>query len=126
MGTKELTRIERWNWLLGALLVLVSILLAGQRFFSGVAVGVLLAGANFWVIHRLIRLSLSRPDQKRAAIQLLLVAKMGALAVLVFLVMRFLPISPIGLIIGLSVFLLSIAIESVRFVLGHKASDGRA
>jgi hypothetical protein len=41
-------------------------------------------------------------------------------------VIRFLPVSPVAFAIGLSIFLLSIAVESVRFALGHRETDGRA
>jgi hypothetical protein len=52
---------------------------------------------------------------------------MGLLMGLVFLAVYLLPLSPAALAVGLSVFLMSIAIESVRFALGgHGEQNGRA
>jgi len=126
MGPDDMARIEKWNCLLAALLVVGAALFFSWPVTLGVAVGGALACVNFWGIRRLVRRSLRVDGPKRAALQLLLIGKMGLLILLVFLAMRYLPLDPIALAIGLSVFLLSIAIESVRFTLGQKAHDGRA
>jgi hypothetical protein len=97
-----------------------------------VAVGAALAVVNFYGVRRLVTASLRRDGMKRAALQLLLIGKMGLLFVMVFLAIRFLPLNPVGLAIGMSVFLISIAVESIRFAMaagGHdseRAPDGRA
>jgi hypothetical protein len=51
----------------------------------------------------------------------------------VFLAIRFLPLHPVGLAVGMSVFLISIAVESIRFTMtadggndSERAPDGRA
>jgi hypothetical protein len=126
MGPKQLSRIERWNLILAGLFIAVAGLAFPRPVLFGVIVGTVLACANFFAIHKLIQISMAGQGKKRAVVQLLLVAKMGLLIALVFLAMRYLPINAAALAIGLSVFLLSIAIESVRFALGQKASDGRA
>jgi hypothetical protein len=136
MGPSELKKIERWNGLLAAVLILSSVVLFSGSFALGVTVGALLAVINFRGIRFLVEASLRRQGGKRAALQLLLIAKMGILFALVVLAIHFLPISPVGLAVGLSVFLLSIAVESVRSALGmspadpssggNEAHDGRA
>jgi hypothetical protein len=106
-------------------------------FFStevalGVTVGAVLAVANFHGVRRLVGASLRVGGMRRAALQLLLMAKMGILFLLVFLAIRFLPIHPVGLAVGMSVFLISVAVESIRFAMTphpadeHEAHDGRA
>jgi hypothetical protein len=129
MGPKELTRIERWNCLLAGVLILVSAILFDQAMVVGVAVGGVLACANFYGMRRLIAASLRTDGPRRAALQLLLILKMGILFGLIFLAMRFLPLHPVGLAVGLSVFLISIAIESIRHAMSGgsgEAHDGRA
>ena len=131
MGPKELARIERWNAIFAGVLILGAAAFFSTPVLVGVAVGAILAVANFWGIRRLVAASLRRDGMKRAGLQLLLIGKMGLLFVMVFLAIRYLPLSPVGLAVGMSVFLLSIAVESVRFALngsagGSEAHDGRA
>jgi hypothetical protein len=132
MGPQELARIERLNAVLAALLSLGAALVFSAPVAIGVAVGGALAVANFYGVRRLVGASLRRDGMRRAALQLLLIGKLGVLFVLVFLAIRFLPLSPVGLAVGMSVFLISIAVESVRFSLtphgndSERAPDGRA
>jgi hypothetical protein len=134
MGPKQLARIERWNGLFAGILILGAALLFDSPVVIGVGIGALLAVANFIGVRRIVLASLRREGMQRAALQLLLIAKMGILFVLVFLAIRFLPINPVALAVGMSVFLISIVVESLRFVVhsgGHpdgnsEAHDGRA
>ena len=130
MGPQQLARIERWNGLFAGILILGAWLLFDTAVFLGVSVGALLAVANFIGMRRLVVASLRRDGMQRAALQLLLIAKMGLLFVVVFLAIRFLPLNPVGLAVGMSVFLISIAVESLRFVSrsdgNPEAHDGRA
>jgi hypothetical protein len=79
-----------------------------------VAVGALLACTNFSAVRFLVGASMRRQGGGRAALQLLLIAKMGLVFGAVALAMHYLPLSPIGLAVGVSVFLISIAIVSIR------------
>ena len=129
MGQTELARIERLNGLFAAGMILAAVIFFPMRFSVGVAAGALLAVVNFSAMRRLILASLRRQGRGRAALQLLLIAKMGLMFLAVFLAIRFLPLSPIGFAVGISVFLLSITVESVRHALGSggsEAHDGRA
>jgi len=127
MDLKQLDAIERWNWIIAIVLVLAAALLFDTSVLLGVAVGAFLCCANFWGIHKLIVKSMRVEGRQRAALQLLLVAKMVLLMFVIFLVMKYLPLSPAALAVGLSVFFLSIAVESARFALGGKVNgDGRA
>jgi hypothetical protein len=132
MGPKELARIERLNVLLAGVFILGAAALGGTPMLVGVTVGAVLATANFYGVRRLVGASLRAGGMRRAALQLLLMAKMGILFLLVFLAIRFLPLSPVGLAVGMSIFLISIAVESIRFAMGREAGgnseahDGRA
>ena len=132
MGPKELARIERMNALLGGVLSLGAFAFFSTPVAIGVAVGAALAVLNFHGVRRLVGASLRRDGMKRAALQLLLIGKMGLVFLLVFLAIRFLPLNPVALAVGMSVFLISIAVESIRFAMGahandsERAPDGRA
>jgi hypothetical protein len=123
MGPNELKKIERWNGVLAVALILVAAVFGSSRFALGVAIGAALAVVNFWGMRVLVGASLRRQGGKRAALQLLLIAKMGVLFFLVFLAIRFLPLNPVGLAVGLSIFLISITVESVRHALSPEAAD---
>ena len=121
MGPKQVEAIERWNYFWAGLLILVAAVFFSREIALGVTIGALLCCANFYSLTRLLRASMKVDGPKRAALQLLLVAKMGLLILLVFLSMRYLPISAPALALGLSVFLLSIGVESVRFIFSQGA-----
>jgi len=120
--------MERWNGLFAGVLILLSAIFFSTRVTIGVAAGAALACLNFSSVRRLVQASLRTDGPRRAMLQLLLIGKMGILFVLVFLAIRFLPLDPAGLAVGISVFLISIAVESIRFALGgsDEARDGRA
>jgi hypothetical protein len=128
MTPDDLRRIERWNWLFGALLVAGAAAFFGRDVVIGIAVGALLSSVNFWSIRWVAGRVMRAEGGRRTALQLLLVGKMAILFVLVYLAMRFLPLSILALGLGLSVFLLSVAVESVRHTLAMKGRlpDGRA
>ncbi len=126
MDPKQLDAIERWNCLFAVIFVIGAFLVFDAPVVLGVAVGSLLACANFYGIHKLLERSIKSEGSARILIQLLLVAKMVLLMLLVFLVLKYLPLNPAGLAVGLSIFLLSIVAESLRFVLGHRVDNGRA
>jgi hypothetical protein len=131
MGPKEIKRIERWNGLLAGIVILLAVAFFSAQIALGVAVGAILAVVNFWSMRLLVAASLRRQGGRRAALQLLLVVKMGVLFFLVFLAIRYVPLHPVGLAIGLSIFLISIAVESLRFKPepgsdATEAHDGRA
>jgi hypothetical protein len=123
MDRTSLTRIERMNYILGGVLVgLAGVLGTGEQVL-GALVGVLLCALNFSAVRRLVekmmRAAKGQPDSRASALLLApkLLVLMGAAAAAVV----FLPISPIMLAIGFSVFLVSIGVETVRYVLRNPA-----
>ena len=115
MDPKDLARIERWNGVFAAVLILGAAVWFSTPVLIGVAVGAGLAVLNFMGVRRLVGASLRRDGIQRAILQLLLILKMGVLFVLVFLAIRFLPLNAVALAVGMSVVLLSIAVEAVRY-----------
>ena len=72
---------------------------------------------NFWAIRRVSEAGLKTKSQrKRFVLISLLIAKMGAMMGVVFLIIRYLPINVLAFVVGLSTFFVSIMIVSFR---GH-------
>jgi hypothetical protein len=133
MNPEDLKKIERLNWVMGALAVAAAVVFFSRGVVLGVALGALLTCVNFWSIRVLAARILRSQGARRTTLSLLLLGKMLLLFAVVFLAMLFLPISIPGLAAGLSVFLISVGIESMRHALrpgqpgnNDEASDGRA
>jgi hypothetical protein len=128
MDPKQLDAIERWNLFFAVIFIAIAAIFFDMRVWLGMIIGCALSCANFYGIHKLLSGTLSSHGQKRAVLQVLLLLKMVVLMIAVYLAIAFLPISPVALAVGLSVFLLSIAVESIRFALGGgtRVDNGRA
>lgn len=122
MDVKSLQRIERLNYMLGGVLVVVMALILSRAGALGVLVGVILSCLNFSVMRRMVQGWMQRIPEKRGPRSYLMMPKMLVLMLAVFLAIRFLPITGEGLAIGFSVFLLSIAVETVRYISNPPAS----
>jgi hypothetical protein len=119
MGPAAARRIEILNYALGGLAVVVSLFVLSQPEILGLLCGALLGALNFSAIRRLVekqivaqKASSGGGGAGAALIFPKMIALIGAVAAAVF----FLPIAPIFLAVGFSIFLVSIAIESVRFM----------
>lgn len=115
MDTSSLRNIERLNYMLGAVLVAGAAFVGTQRDVLGVLVGVALSCANFSLMRRMVQWWLGVAAERRTSRMALLLPKMMAVMAAVTLAVVFLPVSGLGVMIGFSVFLGSIAIEFVRF-----------
>jgi len=114
MASPSIRRIERLNYGIAGVAVLVGALTQTQRIALGLAVGAALTCANFYVLRRLVtRWTADAAKGQRSSASMLMLPKMlllmGAVAVSILL----LPIDPIAFAIGYSIFLLSILIESL-------------
>lgn len=123
MNIDSLKRVETLNYALGAAFILMSFALSTMYLTAGVSVGVVLTCANFSIIRRLVSKLLTTAPEHRSRTAFVFLPKMTGLLVLVALAVFFLPISPIGIGIGFSVFILSIMVEGVRFAGGSTLSD---
>jgi len=123
MDPHALARIERTNYVLTAIAVAVGALVLGRPYALGLGVGALVASLNFSLIRRLVERWTHAAVEKRGATALLFVPKMAVLIGIVFVAIRYLPLSPVAFAIGFSIFLISIAIESARFAVRGGADD---
>ena len=119
MGPEHLRAMEKWNLLLSGLAVVVAALLFERQHVVGVALGALIASANFSAIRRIWEGLLSGSTERKQSMQMLFMLKMIALFAIVFVCIRFVPMSAAAFAIGISIFLLSIAVESARYACGH-------
>jgi hypothetical protein len=111
-------RIERLSFLLVAIATLMSLLLSDRTIFLGVGLGGVLAALNFVALRRLLQGILQGHNaRKQAILAFLLTLKFGAIAALIYLIVRFIPVNPIALIGGISVVVLAIFVEGFRTVL---------
>jgi hypothetical protein len=119
MGPEHLRAMEKWNLLLSGLAILVTALLFEREHVVGMALGALIACANFSAIRKIWEGLLSGSTERKQSMQMLFLLKMIALFAVVFVCIRFVPMSAAAFAIGISIFLLSIAVESARYACGH-------
>ena len=114
MNASSLTRIERLNYLIGAVAVLVALALGDRREVLGVLVGVGLTCVNFAALRRIITrwtedVASGRPSNR----SLLMLPKMTLLMGAVVIALWLLPISAPAFAIGYSTFIVSIVAETL-------------
>ena len=113
MAAPSLLRIERINYALGGVLVIIAALTQPQPIALGFAVGVLLTCVNFFVLRRLVYKWTSDAAQgKTGAAPYLMLPKMVGLMGAVALAILLLPIDPIAFTVGYSLFIVSIVIDT--------------
>ena len=119
MDRTSLHRIERLNWILGGVLVALCGALGTMEHVLGSLVGVVLGAVNFMLVARIVeKMALAAQGKLDAkAGSMWLAPKMAILMGAVFAAIYFLPISVAMVAVGFSVFMLSIAVETVRYVL---------
>ena len=121
MEISQLRAVERFNLVIAAAIGLGSLLFWQRGIAYGACLGAGLAVVNFWAIRRVSEAGLkTKSERKRLVLISFLIAKMGLLMGLIYLIIRYLPINVLAFIVGLSTFLLSIMIVSFRGV-GHTA-----
>ncbi len=118
MDPRALVRIERLNYIIGLVLVLACVGLTNQKFALGVLTGAALTCINFSLVRLLVEKLLAASSEKQGRAAILFIPKMSGLILAAALAVFFLPISPIGLGIGFSVFIVSMMVESIRFMTG--------
>ncbi|MDB4953911.1 MAG: synthase [Myxococcales bacterium] len=110
----SMLRIERLNYILGGILIVAATLIyRTEQIALGVAVGVVLTCANFFVLRRLVtRWTHDAAHGKPSNASLLMLPKMVGLMVSVVLALMFLPIDPIAFTVGYSTFIVSIILDT--------------
>lgn len=116
MAGSLLKRIERTNYLLTGLAgVLGALFLPGDQAL-GLLVGALIGSVNFSLISGITSRWLTGAVRGSGAGGYFMIPKMAGLVAVIALAIFFLPLDPIFLAIGFSVFVVSIAFESLRQV----------
>jgi mannose/fructose/N-acetylgalactosamine-specific phosphotransferase system component IID len=95
------------------------VLLAGSLFFRsvpltlGVLAGVILAFINFILLQRIVEKITSETSQKKMLPGLLPLLKFALLALVVFLLLYSKKVDPLGLVIGLSSIVITLALMAL-------------
>jgi hypothetical protein len=114
MAKPSILRIERFNYAIGAIVALVGVVTQPNRVALGLAIGAGLTCLNFFVLRKLVvkwTTDAARGETGAAPYLMLpkMVGLMGAVAVAILL----LPIDAVAFVIGYSIFLISIVIETL-------------
>jgi hypothetical protein len=105
-------RIERFNYGIGAVVVAGGALTQARPIALGLAVGVALTCANFFVLRKLVVKWTSEAASGRGGnAAMLMLPKMVGLMAAVGLAIVFLPMSVVAFTVGYSIFLVSIVVE---------------
>lgn len=114
MASPSIHRIERLNYGITAVLVLIALITQPKPVLLGVAAGGALTCANFYVLRRLIvKWTTDAAAGKSGNSAMLMLPKMMALMGLVAVAVLVLPIDVIAFAVGYSIFIASIVIEGI-------------
>jgi ABC-type protease/lipase transport system fused ATPase/permease subunit len=117
MDAQGTRRIERLNYFIGALAIGATAVMGTREQVVGMAAGVIISCLNFTVLRALVaKVVKAQQEGRKSAAAVLFLPQMLGLMGAVSLAVFFLPLSPIYLAIGFSVFMVSIAIETARFL----------
>ena len=109
----SIQRIERLNYAIGAVVVAVGALTQPRSIALGLAVGVALTCANFFVLRKLVvKWTRDAASGRGGNAPLLMLPKMIGLMGAVGLAIVFLPINVVAFTIGYSIFFVSIIIDT--------------
>jgi hypothetical protein len=124
VASPSMLRIERMNYAIGGVTVLVGLITQCKDIALGLAVGVALTCINFFVLRKLVaKWTRDAAKGQGAAAQMLALPKMLGMMLLVAGAILFLPIDPIAFTIGYSIFIPSILIEATYSALRTPEED---
>lgn len=120
-------RIHPIERLAAALVVVaagMSLAFASTRFALGVAIGGVLSVLNFYALRTLMRgLTQSKHPPRQAMLALLLMLKFAVMGVAIFLLINYAPLAPGGMLLGVSIVVVSILIEGFRIAARGGSGD---
>lgn len=125
---KELSahRVERTALGLVGVATLASLLVGDRAVVLGIGVGGGMAAVNFMALRRILgsifRSAGSNP-QKQAVMAVLLMLKFGVLAASLYLVLRYVPLSALAFLVGVSLVVLAIFAEGLVSMLRGPAAQ---
>ena len=126
MGSPSIRRIERLNYIIGGLAVLIAAVTQPRAQALGIVVGVALTCANFFVLRKLIVKWTSDAASGKGGgnAAMLMMPKMILLMGAVVGALALLPIDAIAFTIGYSIFIISILFETVHATLRSETENG--
>lgn len=120
----SILRIERINYVLGGILTIAAAITQPRDIALGIAIGVGLTCLNFHVLRRLItKWTAAAAKGEHSNAPMLMLPKMVGLMGAVALVILFLPVEPVSFIIGYSIFIVSIVIDTTFAALRPEADE---
>ena len=120
----SILRIERINYALGGVMIVAAAVTQPRDVSLGVAIGVALTCLNFHILRRLItKWTAAAAKGEPSNAPMLMLPKMVGLMGAVALAILFLPIQPIAFIVGYSIFMMSIVIDTTFSALRPAATD---
>jgi len=110
-----LKRLEQFNWVLLALLASGSFVFFSRKFALGVLAGGILAVANYYLVKRSLRRAFDPERQGKTRFFYLLKygLRFAALGLVIALLLIKGWVSPLGMLLGLSIIVLGIALVGV-------------
>lgn len=124
MGSPSILRIERLNYAISAVAIVLALVTQSQRVTLGLTIGAGLTCLNFHVLRRLIvKWTAEAASGKGGNASLLMLPKMVGLIGAVAVSVLFLPIDVVAFATGYSIFILSIVIETAYTALRPAAAD---
>ena len=113
MDTKHLVSVEKWTLAFAAAIVAFAMLVLSRKTAFGVTVGAAVMVLNAWALRKIGNRSF-KTFKKPSSVVLLFNLKMGLLIALIYVVLRFLPVDPIGFVIGISILPAAIVAVAIR------------
>jgi hypothetical protein len=121
MASPSILRIERLNYVIAGVLVIAAALTQDRGIALGIAVGASLTCVNFFVLRKLVSKWTSDAAAGRTGnAPLLMLPKMVGLMGAVAVAILFLPINVIAFVIGYSIFIVSIVLDTSYAALASK------
>ena len=118
MEQKHLIALEKWTLAFAALVVGFALLALGGRAAFGVTVGAALMSLNAYALRRIGQRAFKTFKKPGAAV-LLFNVKMVVLVALVYVIIRYLPVDPLGFIVGISIVPVAIVAVAIRHAMRH-------
>ncbi len=113
MASPSILRIERMNYILAIVAVVIGLVTQSRPIVLGLMVGAGLTCLNFYVLRRLVvKWTAEAASGKGGNSSLLMLPKMVFLMGAVAVAVLFLPIDIIAFAVGYSIFIVSIVIET--------------
>lgn len=121
MASPSIHRIEKLNYVLGALVAVAAALTQPSAIALGVTVGAALTCANFYVLRKLVvKWTDDAAAGRTRTPGLMLMPKMIGLMGAVVACLALLPINAVAFVAGYSLFLASIMIETISAAIRHE------